>query len=78
MSKYMKAEGHLVEKNYKKQKAGPIAIFLRTLGLTEALPILTSALALAGDHVKAASELGIPLWCGHCLSTRIFSPDLKS
>jgi glycogen phosphorylase len=39
-----------------------IAYFSLEFGLTEALPIYSGGLGiLAGDHVKAASELGLPL-----------------
>ncbi|MBS1989017.1 MAG: alpha-glucan family phosphorylase [Cyanobacteria bacterium SZAS LIN-3] len=59
---YMKAEGTWYEKNYKKQKPGTIAYFSAEFGLSEALPIYSGGLGiLAGDHIKAASELGLPL-----------------
>ncbi len=46
----------------KTAKKGTIAYFSAEFGLTEALPIYSGGLGiLAGDHVKAASELGLPL-----------------
>ena len=43
-------------------KKGTIAYFSAEFGLTEALPIYSGGLGiLAGDHIKAASELGLPL-----------------
>src|ERR1700682_4494337 len=39
-----------------------IAYFSAEFGLSEALPIYSGGLGvLAGDHIKAASELGLPL-----------------
>lgn len=59
---YMKGEGTWYEKNFKKQKPGVMAYFSAEFGLSDALPIYSGGLGiLAGDHVKAASELGLPL-----------------
>src|SRR5262249_52537175 len=59
---YMRTEGTWYEKNYRKSRQGPIAYFSAEFGITEAIPIYSGGLGiLAGDHVKAASELGIPL-----------------
>jgi starch phosphorylase len=45
-----------------KPRQGVIAYFSAEFGLSEALPIYSGGLGvLAGDHVKAASELGVPL-----------------
>jgi len=42
--------------------ANPIAYFCFEFGITEGLPIYSGGLGvLAGDHLKAASDLGIPL-----------------
>lgn len=59
---YMKGEGTWYEKNFKKSNAGVLAYFSAEFGLSDALPIYSGGLGiLAGDHVKAASELGLPL-----------------
>jgi starch phosphorylase len=61
---YMKTEGSSwYEKHQAKgSKKGVFAYFSAEFGLTEALPIYSGGLGiLAGDHVKAASELGLPL-----------------
>ncbi|HEY9684227.1 MAG TPA: alpha-glucan family phosphorylase [Oculatellaceae cyanobacterium] len=45
-----------------KPRQGVVAYFSAEFGLSEALPIYSGGLGvLAGDHVKAASELGLPL-----------------
>ena len=42
--------------------AGPVAYFSAEFGLHESLPIYSGGLGvLAGDHVKSASDLGLPL-----------------
>ncbi len=44
-----------------KKKAGPIAYFCAEYGLHECLPFYSGGLGvLAGDHVKSASDLGLP------------------
>ncbi|MCC6729345.1 MAG: alpha-glucan family phosphorylase [Chthonomonadales bacterium] len=41
---------------------GPVAYFSMEFGLSEALPIYSGGLGiLAGDHLKSASDLGVPL-----------------
>ncbi len=41
----------------------PVAYFSAEFGIHESLPLYSGGLGvLAGDHVKAASDLGIPLW----------------
>ena len=41
---------------------GPIAYFSMEFGITEVLPIYSGGLGvLSGDHLKAASDLGLPL-----------------
>ncbi len=50
------------EKNYKKQDAPVIAYFSAEFGIHESLPVYAGGLGiLAGDHLKSASDLGIPL-----------------
>ena len=42
--------------------ARPVAYFSAEFGLHESLPIYSGGLGiLAGDHIKSASDLGIPL-----------------
>ncbi|MEA2031394.1 MAG: alpha-glucan family phosphorylase [candidate division Zixibacteria bacterium] len=50
------------EKKYEKFESPKIAYFSMEFGLTECLPIYSGGLGiLAGDHLKSASELGLPL-----------------
>lgn len=58
---YMKAESTWYL-HQAKPMSGVIAYFSAEFGITEALPIYSGGLGvLAGDHVKAASELGLPV-----------------
>ena len=44
-------------------RARPVAYFSAEFGLHEALPVYSGGLGvLAGDHVKSASDLGVPLY----------------
>jgi len=50
------------QKHFKEQDVGTIAYFSAEFGLHECLPIYSGGLGtLAGDHLKSASDLGIPL-----------------
>ncbi len=50
------------QKNYKKEKDSYIAYFSAEYGLTECLQIYSGGLGvLSGDHLKSASDLGVPL-----------------
>ena len=50
------------ENKFKKYDSPQIAYFSMEFGLTECLPIYSGGLGiLAGDHLKSASELGLPL-----------------
>jgi len=50
------------ESKYGKRETPGIAYFSMEFGLTECLPIYSGGLGiLAGDHLKSASELGLPL-----------------
>jgi len=50
------------EKDFGKSKEIQIAYFSAEFGLTECVPIYSGGLGiLAGDHVKSASDLGLPL-----------------
>lgn len=62
LNEYMCADSNWFEKHHPKDRKGVIAYFSAEFGLSEALPIYSGGLGiLAGDHVKAASELGLPL-----------------
>jgi starch phosphorylase len=50
------------ERQYPDHRAILIAYFSMEYGITDALPLYSGGLgALAGDHLKAASDLGVPL-----------------
>ncbi len=50
------------QKNYKIEKENVIAYFSAEFGLTECLQIYSGGLGvLSGDHLKSASDLGLPL-----------------
>ncbi len=58
---YMEAETWY-EKAYGQSERPRIAYFSMEFGLTESMPIYSGGLGvLSGDHLKSASELGIPL-----------------
>jgi len=62
LCEYLKGEGTWYQKQVRKQRKDVIAYFSAEFGLSECLPIYSGGLGiLAGDHVKAASELGLPL-----------------
>jgi starch phosphorylase len=59
--RYMKAEDTWYHQGYPVRK-GPIAYFRMEFGFHECLPLYSGGLGiLAGDHLKTASDLGIPL-----------------
>lgn len=50
------------ERNRDRYAFGPIAYFSMEFGLSEALPIYSGGLGiLAGDHLKTASDMGVPV-----------------
>ena len=56
------AEKTWYQKNYKKDENRTIAYFSAEFGLTECLQIYSGGLGiLSGDHLKSASDLGLPL-----------------
>lgn len=58
---YMKATNTWYNKSYAQQGEQLIAYFSAEFGLHESLPIYSGGLGiLAGDHVKEASDLGLP------------------
>jgi glycogen phosphorylase len=59
---YMKSKGTWYEKNYGKKDKPIIAYFSMEFGITEALQNYSGGLGvLSGDHLKSASDLGLPL-----------------
>jgi starch phosphorylase len=59
---YLKQEGTWYKRQQRKSQKDVIAYFSAEFGISEAIPIYSGGLGiLAGDHVKAASELGLPL-----------------
>ncbi len=60
--RYMAKEDTWFNQTYPKLKDKTIAYFSAEFGLHESLPIYSGGLGvLAGDHLKAASDLGLPL-----------------
>ena len=61
LERYMSREGWF-ERSFPKAKGARIAYFSMEYGLHESLPIYSGGLGvLAGDHLKTASDLGLPL-----------------
>lgn len=59
---YLKNQGTWYKKQQRQNSKDVIAYFSAEFGITECIPIYSGGLGiLAGDHVKAASELGLPL-----------------
>ena len=62
MQEYLKSERTWGDLNAGVLGAHPVAYFSAEFGLHESLPIYSGGLGiLAGDHLKSASDLGIPL-----------------
>lgn len=60
---YLKGEQTWYKKNYPGKKDGTIAYFSFEYGLHESLPVYAGGLGvLSGDHLKEASDLGLPLF----------------
>ena len=58
---YMKSENTWFAKNYPHNKEDLIAYFSAEYGLDEIIPIYSGGLGiLSGDHLKSASDLGLP------------------
>jgi starch phosphorylase len=68
------------QKNYKFEKDNVIAYFTAEFGLTECLQIYSGGLGvLSGDHLKSASDLGLPLvGVGLCYKEGYFQQYLTS
>ena len=61
-ARYMKSQNTWYNKNHGASEEPCIAYFSAEFGLTECLPIYAGGMAvLAGDHLKSASDLGLPL-----------------
>lgn len=59
---YLKNQGTWYKKQQRQSSKDVIAYFSAEFGITECIPIYSGGLGiLAGDHIKAASELGLPL-----------------
>ncbi len=59
---YMSGEGAFFKRTYPNQKDQSIAYLSFEFGLHESLPVYAGGLGiLAGDHLKEASDLGLPL-----------------
>ena len=59
---YMNSKNTWFKKNYPENKNDLIAYFSAEYGLDQILPIYSGGLGmLSGDHLKSASDLGIPL-----------------
>ena len=59
---YMKSKNTWFNKQYPENKENIISYFSAEYGLDETLPIYSGGLGiLSGDHLKSASDLGIPL-----------------
>ena len=59
---YMNSQNTWFSKNYPEEKGDLIAYFSAEYGLDQTIPIYSGGLGiLSGDHLKSASDLGIPL-----------------
>ncbi len=72
--KYMQAEDTWFSQNHAQLRYRPIAYFSMEFGLHEIFPIYAGGLGvLSGDHVKEASDLGLPfVGVGYGLALRSF------
>ncbi len=62
LDSYLEGRDTWMERVYGDAFGGPVAYFSAEFGLHESLPIYSGGLGvLAGDHVKSASDLGVPL-----------------
>lgn len=62
LTEYIEARSTWFRRNYGKISAPLVAYFSAEFGLTESLSIFAGGLGiLAGDHLKSASDLGVPL-----------------
>ena len=62
MQEYLQLDAHLGRRHAGVLWARPVAYFSAEFGLHESMPIYSGGLGiLAGDHIKSASDLGVPL-----------------
>ena len=62
LNSYLNAQGSWYQREHVEDKDLLVAYFSLEFGITECLPIFAGGLGvLAGDHLKAASDLGLPL-----------------
>lgn len=62
LEKYLSGEGNWYTREHSKSEELLVAYFSAEFGITECLSIFAGGLGvLAGDHLKAASDLGLPL-----------------
>ncbi len=60
--RYLSSDQTWFDQNHRGELEGPIAYLCAEYGINEKLPFYSGGLGvLAGDHVKSASDLGIPL-----------------
>jgi starch phosphorylase len=60
--RYLESDTTWFDRHHAHELAGPIAYLCAEYGINEKLPFYSGGLGvLAGDHVKSASDLGIPL-----------------
>ena len=68
---YMRAEDTWYKREHEDKMNAPIAYFSSEFGLHETLPIYAGGLGvLSGDHIKEASDLGLPMVAVGFLYTR--------
>jgi len=60
--RYLESDTTWFDRNHARELDGPVAYLCAEYGINEKLPFYSGGLGvLAGDHVKSASDLGIPL-----------------
>ena len=76
---YMKSDDTWFTKNYPNNKNDVIAYFSAEYGLDEILPIYSGGLGiLSGDHLKTASDLGLPfVACGLLYKNGYFNQKIN-
>ena len=75
----MEANAHVGRHARRRAGQRPVAYFSAEFGLHESLPIYSGGLGvLAGDHLKSATDLGIPLVPSACSTTRAISSSTST
>ncbi len=63
LHQYVQDDNHWIGRQSPGLAARPVSYFSAEFGLHESLPIYSGGLGiLAGDHLKSASDLGLPIW----------------